>query len=222
MLSVLEQTHPDVEYIVIDGGSTDGSVDIIRKYADRLAYWVSESDRGIYDAMNKGIAHATGQYLNFMNAGDRFASPDVLAQVADTNPTATILYGNTLYKNYEKGTSHVGLPRALSEMPRWGVFCHQSALVDTVFHKQYAYDTQYKSLADYDFFRKAYLERGATFQYVDLIISEIDNGKGMSKDNIDMNYAELSKIVGADNNFILRCRLECRRRLGKLKRKLLG
>ena len=69
MLSVLDQTYHDIEYIIIDGGSTDGTVDIIKKYADRLAYWISEPDKGIYDAMNKGIAVATGDYINFMNAG---------------------------------------------------------------------------------------------------------------------------------------------------------
>ena len=79
MLSVLNQTYPDVEYIVIDGGSTDGTVDIIKKYADRLAFWVSEPDKGIFDAMNKGIAHATGEYMNFMNAGDKFYSSHVIS-----------------------------------------------------------------------------------------------------------------------------------------------
>ena len=78
MLSVLNQTYSDVEYIIIDGGSTDGTVDIIKKYADRLVYWVSEPDKGIYDAMNKGIAAATGDYINFMNSGDRFASTNVI------------------------------------------------------------------------------------------------------------------------------------------------
>ena len=81
MLSVLGQTYGNVEYIVIDGGSTDGTVDIIKKYADKLAYWVSEPDGGIYPAMNKGLQHATGEWVNFMNSGDSFADDKVLNDV---------------------------------------------------------------------------------------------------------------------------------------------
>lgn len=72
MQSVLNQTYPNVEYIIVDGGSTDGTLDIIRKYGDRIDYWVSEKDKGIYDAMNKGIKVALGSWINFMNGGTVF------------------------------------------------------------------------------------------------------------------------------------------------------
>ena len=79
--SVLNQTYPDIEYIIIDGGSTDGTIDIIKKYVDKIAYWISEQDDGLYDAMNKGIRIASGDYINFMNAGDIFTSSDVVESI---------------------------------------------------------------------------------------------------------------------------------------------
>ena len=94
MLSVLNQTYHDIEYIIIDGGSTDGTVEIIRKYADRIAYWVSEPDKGIYDAMNKGIKVATGEYIYFLGADDLLCE-NVFFYIAPLlTRTHTIYYGN--------------------------------------------------------------------------------------------------------------------------------
>lgn len=128
MLSVLNQTYPDVEYIIIDGGSTDGTVDIIKKYAGRVAYWISEPDKGIYDAMNKGIAAATGDYINFMNSGDRFASTNVIENCfSNLRGTPIIIYGNWIEsvesmlipkKALELGYLSKGMP-----------FPHQSAFI---------------------------------------------------------------------------------------------
>lgn len=93
--SVIGQSYPNIEYIIIDGGSKDGTVDLIRKYADKLAYWISEPDKGIYDAMNKGIAVSTGDWICFLNAGDWFAGTRVLAEVGQEaqNTQAIILCG---------------------------------------------------------------------------------------------------------------------------------
>ena len=79
--SVVNQTFQDFEYIIIDGGSTDGSVDIIKEYSSRIDYWVSEPDRGIYNAMNKGIVQAHGDYINFMNSGDCFSKNTILEEI---------------------------------------------------------------------------------------------------------------------------------------------
>ena len=76
--SVVNQTYRDYEFIVIDGGSTDGSTDVLKEFDDKITYWVSEPDKGIYNGMNKGIAKATGDYLNFMNSGDCFYNEKVL------------------------------------------------------------------------------------------------------------------------------------------------
>ena len=98
IFSVINQTYPNVEYIIIDGGSTDGTVDIIKKYADKITYWVSEPDKGIYDAMNKGIELATGEWINFMNAGDSFYSFSILELIfGQTIFSNDIIYGDTLF-----------------------------------------------------------------------------------------------------------------------------
>jgi glycosyltransferase involved in cell wall biosynthesis len=103
MLSVLNQTYPNVEYILIDGLSTDGTLDVIKKYQDRIKL-ISEKDEGIYDAMNKGLALATGDYALFMNSGDEIHASDTVANVFATANDADIYYGETEMIN-DKGES---------------------------------------------------------------------------------------------------------------------
>ena len=108
ILSVINQTYPHIEYIIIDGGSTYGTVDIIKKYADKIAYWVSEPDKGIYDAMNKGIKVATGEWINFMNSGDCLYRNDTIEKILNKSSTTnnvSIIYGKTM-KIFEKYCRH--------------------------------------------------------------------------------------------------------------------
>lgn len=95
MLSVLNQTYPNIEYIIIDGASKDGTKDIIYNYKHRLAQFISEPDKGIYDAMNKGMALATGDYILFMNSGDEIYAPETVSEVFATEDAADIYYGET-------------------------------------------------------------------------------------------------------------------------------
>ena len=99
MESFFSQTWEDKEYIVIDGGSTDGTVDIIKEYADKLAYWCSEKDNGIYDAMNKGIVHATGDWINILNCGDYYATKNALKEAISSTTDIdeiSVIYGNSI------------------------------------------------------------------------------------------------------------------------------
>lgn len=95
MLSVLNQTYPNIEYLVIDGNSTDGTLKIIEKYRSKIAVFFSEKDNGIYDAMNKGLAKATGDYVIFMNSGDEFYEKDTVKTVFANFSDADIYYGET-------------------------------------------------------------------------------------------------------------------------------
>ena len=98
LLSVLEQDYPNIEYIVIDGGSTDGSVELIKKYESRLAYWVSEKDRGQAHAINKGLERATGDWVAWQNSDDTYypGTFSQLAAVAQSNRSAQLIVGNGL------------------------------------------------------------------------------------------------------------------------------
>ena len=151
MLSVLNQTYPNVEYIVIDGGSTDGTVDIIKKYAHLIAYWVSEPDGGIYDAMNKGIAHASGDYILFMNSGDMFYENNTLTNIYPliSQNTDAMFLGDILciYEGRELGIVH-----AQKKYSAWSSAPHQGLFLPTQFLKNDCYDCQFKILADRELF----------------------------------------------------------------------
>lgn len=155
--SVISQTYHHVEYIVVDGASTDGTLDIIGRYRHRIARLVSEPDRGLYDAMNKGIALATGHYLCFLNAGDTLHSADTLLQIAHTltagSPLPDVIYGETCLVDRER---HFLRMRRLSAPSRltWRSFrrgmlvCHQAFLARRTL--AVPYDLGYRFSADFD------------------------------------------------------------------------
>ncbi len=160
ILSVINQTYTNIEYIIIDGGSTDNTVDIIKQYEDKISYWISEPDKGIYFAMNKGIQKATGEWINFMNAGDTFVSRTTIQNVMDNvNKNTELIYGNHVCD----GTIGSVKDRKITQlMP----CCHQSLFVKTILMKQNLYNTFYQISADYDFILKMY-QSGKKFQYIE-------------------------------------------------------
>lgn len=155
--SVLEQTYPHVEYIVVDGASKDATLQIIKQYQDRISRWVSEPDKGLYDAMNKGIRLATGDYLCFLNAGDKLYDSQTLQHMADSlqgrSELPDVLYGNTALVD-EKGTflrmRRLQPPATLT----WKSFkegmlvCHQAFFAKR--SKAVEYDLSYRFSADQD------------------------------------------------------------------------
>ncbi len=175
ILSVLNQTYDNVEYIIIDGGSTDGTLDIIKKYEHAIDYWVSEKDRGIYDAMNKGIVLATGDWINFMNAGDGFYSNDVLEKIFQGNELKNIdvIYGdhNVIYPNRTK----IVKAKDMEGIWKGSRFCHQSSFVSSKVHKLNKFNISNKMGADFEFFYNLYKRKGA-FKYVDVIVANYRAG----------------------------------------------
>lgn len=180
--SVLSQTYTDYEYIFIDGLSKDGTVDIIRSYLDRFAekgiacHLVSEPDKGIYDAMNKGIDRANGQWVIMMNAGDRFLDGQVLSDLfSQKDYSADILYGDTVYSDVCRGTSYYKItPAQPLETIKKGIpFCHQSVFVRNKIIKKYRFDTAYRLVADFDMFLRAYMD-GVQFHHIQRLIALYD------------------------------------------------
>lgn len=158
MLSVLGQTYPHIEYIVIDGLSDDGTLDVIQKYRSRIAKLISEKDEGIYDAMNKGIAAATGDYLIFMNSGDEFYAADTVASVFASTPDADIYYGETEMIN-DKGES---LGRRRHKAPKkftWKGFKYGMSISHQAIYVKRSlvepYDPRYQLSADIDWIIRA-------------------------------------------------------------------
>ena len=158
MLSVLNQTYPNIEYIIIDGNSTDGTKDIIYKYKDKLVQFISEKDNGIYDAMNKGLALATGDYVLFMNSGDEIYAPVTVAEVFDSQPGADIYYGET--EMFTDQWISMGQRRHQApESFNWQSFkygmsiSHQAIYVKRSLAEPY--DLQYQYSADIDWIIKA-------------------------------------------------------------------
>lgn len=156
ILSVINQTYPNIQYVIIDGGSTDGTVDVIKKYASQLNYWVSEKDKGIYDAMNKGLRASTGNYVLFLNSGDLFADESVLSKMLSV-AGGDVYYGETLLIDEDQkvlGTrtelTTRKLPRNLTwkSMKNGMVVSHQSILVKRSLAGEYNLD--YKCSADID------------------------------------------------------------------------
>jgi glycosyltransferase involved in cell wall biosynthesis len=163
---VREQTFRDFEHIVIDGGSTDGSADQLRARAEGLACWVSEPDAGIYNAMNKGLRMARGEYVQFLNSGDWLASPQVLARVFGGDAWGEdLLYGNTLRPDQAGGTRECPQPEKLTPacfFIGWGV-CHQAIFYKReLFDALGSYDETLRIIGDWDFTLRAVLSGRTT------------------------------------------------------------
>lgn len=170
--SVLNQTYSNIEFVIVDGGSTDGSVEIIKKYEERIDKWISEPDKGIYDAMNKGIKLATGEWLNFMNAGDVFYDEDVLLNIFSLNilPEKSFLYSD-VYRYSKDHKSQI-----LYENNRHkGDINHQGSIYKKKLHDTYGYYLVEKPYSVYDLlFFLSVPER--YFQKVDFPIALVEPG----------------------------------------------
>ena len=216
ILSVINQTYDNVEFIIIDGSSTDGTIDIIKKYEDKIDYWISEKDSGIFDAMNKGILASKGDFINFMNAGDFFTRINLVSDVVNilNSEEINLLYGNHYtgngnyyngnikYKNVQQG-KYLG---SYSTVPTGTVF---ASLIDeqklTKNNMKGVYDFvlsgmhygKPKSIDD-QYYKEPWLSAGETY-----------GTKGVTRDDVVLLYqkakSEKSNYTFGNGNSIYAC-----------------
>lgn len=191
--SVITQTFKDYEWIIIDGGSTDGSKELIEEYSQYITYWVSEPDKGIYNAMNKGILKAKGEYLQFLNSGDIYYNNKVLSLIFKNNNDSDIITGSIFCDN--KVLRGIGSKEiSLNDFFYNSVFHPSSFIKKELFDKYGLYDENYKIASDWKFFLITIIIKVSSVSYIDKPLIIFDSS-GISSTNITLVKYEKEKIL---------------------------
>lgn len=203
--SIASQTYASFECLIIDGGSSDGSLDVIKSYLDYIDYFVSEKDAGVYNAMNKGISKATGEWTIFMNSGDRFHSLTVLEEVAKQCEADVVVGYTNRFRRIDEVTTEsievLTVPDIMTgkHIIKYGVN-HQSSFIRTSLLKNNPYDESLKIVSDWKFFVEELVLRNASYQCVQIIVADYD-ASGMSSN---------SELVTLEKDLVLRKMLPIR------------
>lgn len=205
ILSVLSQSYPNLEYLIIDGKSTDGTLALIRQYEAGIAYWSSEPDSGLYDAMNKGLQHATGDYVWFLNAGDTLPSSDVVQRMVQKitrrKQLPDIIYGETAI--VDKDGKQIAMrrlktPKQLSwKKFRWGMLvCHQSFIA----RRELAvpFDLSYRFSSDFDWCIRVMKASSRCYNTRMVLSNFLENGLSTQQRQASLKerYAIMCKYYG--------------------------
>lgn len=204
MKSVLEQTFTGYEYIIIDGGSSDGSREYVEENADKLVYAISERDKGVYDAMNKGIKVAKGEYLFFLNSGDRLVTPNTLERVWTDHHKEDIVFGNLLIEDISE-TWEKNYP----DQPSFKYFLTDSLphsggafIRRELFERVGLYDESVKISSDWMFYLDAIFNHKSTLKYLAMPISYFDYD-GLSSRPENRELLESEKLTFLEKEFPL-------------------
>lgn len=195
--SVVSQSFRDFEYIIIDGGSSDNSKNVILEYQSKITNWVSEKDNGIYNAMNKGILKARGEYCLFLNSGDFLVNQNVLQSVLSHPTNADIIYGN-IHIDWGNNITQGKMPNKITfEQMYLDTLWHPVSFIKrNLFEKFGFYNESYKIVADYDFFFNVIIMKSVLLSYVDIDISVYNvNGLSSKPENKILERAERKKVV---------------------------
>lgn len=190
--SIVSQTFHNYELIVVDGGSTDGTKEIIERYSSQITWWCSEADKGTYNAMNKGVSHTKGQYVIFMNGGDKFYNDNVLENIVKANYTADIIEGYAIAKD-TKELIHQHDDDLTHKLLVDGI-CHQSTLIRRELLAENPYDEKYKIVADWKFWILMLLRDRCTYQFLDMTVAVIDT-TGITYSQFQQNLEERDNVL---------------------------
>ena len=193
--SILAQDYAQIQFIIIDGGSTDGTFEVIKKHEDLIDYWSSSPDKGLYDAMNKGASVATGEWLNFMNSGDEFinsGSCTAFITCLNEKPSSSVYYGDSVAVDYSRQIERKSQNKKIFNIWRGMVFNHQASFIKKQLFDMFPFDLRFKIVADY-YQMLILFEKGESFQYIPVVISRVEIG-GVAYSNI-RSTIEMLKAV---------------------------
>lgn len=195
--SVIDQDYDNVEYIVVDGGSKDDTLDILNRYRSRFAYFISEKDNGIFDAMNKAIIASTGDWILFLNAGDILASANVLSDIFSKpyDDNVGVVFGDVCFKRTTGISLWKGKPFFLEKgkVKSMGI-CHQAIFARTSLAKRYLFDCKFRLAADYNMMMQIF-KAGYKFVYTGVVVSIYDL-TGVSTYQCVRQFKEIYEICG--------------------------
>lgn len=194
--SVLNQNYENLEYIIIDGGSTDGTVDIIKKYVDRIAYWVSEPDKGISDAFNKGIKAATGDVIGIVNSDDQYMENTFEMVAASFEKDVDVYRGSILIHDDINQAEYAYAPSMkFGMLPIHVNVCHLPTFISKKAYEKYGnYSTDFKLAMDLDLLRRFY-SKGARFKRIDAILGQFNVGGLSTQAGIKKGFEERRKVI---------------------------
>lgn len=197
--SISRQTFDDYEWIVIDGGSTDGTKEFLEEHNSEIAYWCCEPDKGVYNAQNKGTERAKGEYSIYMNSGDSFYADDVLEKVFGQDIDADIIYGNWMLV-FEDGKTRLGYAPEAADLAYFfdDNMCHQSMFIRTEAVRERPYDESFRIYADWEEWLALYT-LGKKFKKIDLticyfMVGGISTGDNASEKLKQERKAEIGRI----------------------------
>lgn len=191
--SILEQDYSNIEYIIIDGGSNDSTIDIIKKYEQKISYWISEPDNGIYDAMNKGIDLSTGKWINFMNAGDIFTDNTILSMIFETPLDYDVIYGGANLYYQDENKYIYDAPREPQTIYNRLPCIHQTMFIKDNYMKKNKYNTYFKLSSDVELFFGLYTQN-CTFYIIQKPIVNFLMG-GISQNDRIKSHIEVLAIT---------------------------